>query len=299
MTEHHYNIFADYHQFYLQDEKADGDLSDCWTHEATEQMLALAPGTIGVGTVRNMTVPVTVRVLDAAPADDYDQWDQVNECSLDIPSGSLVIAGCTDYFPDAARIPVVPGSYRARLFYGGLETLNDDGLEGGDHYEIALWPAPPLKASILKSRPTLPLNPIVYDKARYHINESFPKRLSTDQVLVPTGMYLGWIIDHNLHNPAFFEECKELIDKFTRREIQASNIYEYFDGCFDSEMLSPEGNAFTQFYFGVESGEYLKDYEVHLVADRPSLFHVRENAKNYAILTTFIDQRYQDWVSQK
>jgi hypothetical protein len=76
MAEHHFDLFADYFQFYLQDEQADGDLSESWTKEATENLLALAPGTIGVGTVRNMTVPVMVEVRDSPPAaSDNSAWD--------------------------------------------------------------------------------------------------------------------------------------------------------------------------------------------------------------------------------
>jgi hypothetical protein len=53
-------LLADYHQFYIQDEAADGDLSDSWDDAATARLLAIAPGTIGIGTVRNAEVPVTI-----------------------------------------------------------------------------------------------------------------------------------------------------------------------------------------------------------------------------------------------
>ena len=96
-----YELFADYFQFYLQDESVKGDLSDSWTPEAVDRLLALAPGTVGVGTVRNMTVPVTVEVLNEPPPDDSDSWDHLVECTLEVSSGRIVVAGCTDYFPDA------------------------------------------------------------------------------------------------------------------------------------------------------------------------------------------------------
>jgi len=64
-----------------------------------------------------------------------------------------VIAGCTDYFPDAMRIPVPPAVYRVRVSYGGLDTLSDDGLEGDDHYRLQLWPATSIAISVLKQRP--------------------------------------------------------------------------------------------------------------------------------------------------
>jgi hypothetical protein len=138
---HEFELFADYFQFYLQDEEADGDLSDAWTPQATDDLLAVADGVIGVGTVRNMDVPVILEIASSAPDDDSSAWDHIAECSIHVPTGRLVIAGCTDYFADAARIDVEPGWYRARVYYGGLDTLSDDGLDGDDRYRIALWPA--------------------------------------------------------------------------------------------------------------------------------------------------------------
>ena len=70
-------LFADYFQFYIQDEPASGDLSAAWTEQATDRLLAIAPGTVGIGTVRNMDVPVTVHLLERAPDDDFAGWDHV------------------------------------------------------------------------------------------------------------------------------------------------------------------------------------------------------------------------------
>ena len=136
MQKHKYELFADYFQFYLQDEAADGDLSDSWTTEAVQRLLAIAPGAVGVGTVRNMNVPVTVEVLDGEPDRDVELWDHVTECSMQVPSGRVVIAGSMDHFPSAARINVTSGTYRMRISYGALASLSDDGLEGQDHYRV-------------------------------------------------------------------------------------------------------------------------------------------------------------------
>jgi hypothetical protein len=150
MRTHRLELFADYFQFYLQDESAEGNLAESWNRQAVRRLLALAPGTIGVGTVRNMTVPVVVQVRKSEPKADLARWDHVVECCVDIPSGRLVVAGCTDYFPDAARIEVSPGHYRGRVCYGGLNTLSEDGLEGEDHYKVVLWPAEPAAVRVLK-----------------------------------------------------------------------------------------------------------------------------------------------------
>lgn len=147
-----FTLFADYFQFYLQDEPVDGNLSDAWTEEAVARLLAVGPGVVGIGTVRNMDVPVSVEVLDGEESVDLAPWDHVVECSLVVQSGSIVIAGCTDYFPDASRIQVQPGTYRVRACYADLDSLSEDGLDGRDRYELKLWLAPPIEPRVLKQR---------------------------------------------------------------------------------------------------------------------------------------------------
>jgi hypothetical protein len=105
-------------------------------------MLAACPGLIAVGTVRNMTVPVRIVIHREKPPLQPEPWDRINECSISIESGKIVVMGCTDYYPDAARILVDPGVYRVRIHYGGLDTLSENELDGDDHYELILWPEP-------------------------------------------------------------------------------------------------------------------------------------------------------------
>lgn len=154
MRRFEYRLFADYFQFYLQEESVDGNLGDSWTDEAVARLLAVAPGTVGVGTVRNMDVPVTVELLDDVPDSDLDKWDHVAECSLEVSSGRIVIAGCTDYFPAASRIEVEPGVYRVRVSYGSLDTLSADGLDGDDRYRVQMWQASAIEPCVIKQRAT-------------------------------------------------------------------------------------------------------------------------------------------------
>lgn len=147
-----YELFADHFQFRLQDESADGNLEESWTEDAVARLLATAPCTVGVGTVRNMAVLVALEVLETEPQADLDAWDHVVECSLDVPSGRIVIAGCTDYFPDAARVEVAAGAYRARVSYGSLDSVSEDGLNGDDRYRVQLWPGDAADPRILKQR---------------------------------------------------------------------------------------------------------------------------------------------------
>ncbi len=148
-----YDIFADYHQFYLQDDdQSFGDLSQAWTDEATDRLLAVAPHVIGVGTVRNMTVPVSVVVHESQPGIDQDEWDHITMASLRVDSGRIVVAGCTDYYPDAARIEVRPGIYEAIICYANLASLSADALEGKDYYHVHLFPGHEIQATTIKKR---------------------------------------------------------------------------------------------------------------------------------------------------
>jgi hypothetical protein len=99
-----------------------------------------------------MTVPVVLEIHSVEPPLDLNAWDHVTQCSIEVPSGRIVIAGCTESFPDAARIDVPPGVYQARVSYGALDALSDDGLDGDDHYRVQLWPGPACPVCILKAR---------------------------------------------------------------------------------------------------------------------------------------------------
>ena len=141
------------YQFFIQDESASGDLSSNWSPEAIARKLAQAPnsGIIGIGTARNTSVPVVVEILASQPDNiNLAEWDQVNECSLYTATGRLVVAGVSDFFPEAPRLTVSPGWYRVRICYGGLNALSNDGLDGNDRYIVTVWPSPNAEIRIVK-----------------------------------------------------------------------------------------------------------------------------------------------------
>jgi len=150
MQSHNLELFADYFQFYLQDEVADGNLSGAWSPEAVKRMFAVSEGIVGIGTVRNTDVPVLLEFLDSEPVADFERFDHIVEGSLTIKSGPLVVAGCTDFFPDAKRFDLDPGTYKVRLSSSGLSSLSEDGLDGQDHYLVQLWQASVIEPAVLK-----------------------------------------------------------------------------------------------------------------------------------------------------
>jgi hypothetical protein len=134
-------LFADFHQIHLLDDGANPDFGDAWTTQAVEDRLAVPQGGIGIGTQEAETVSVVVGVYAAEPPIPNGA-DQVGEGSLEIRSGKLVVLGCSDYLPNAARIPVAPGWYRARVCHTGLGKKEE--------LAVALWPGPKAAPRVVK-----------------------------------------------------------------------------------------------------------------------------------------------------
>jgi hypothetical protein len=140
MRLYQFDLFADYHQFYLIDDWATFDFSAAWTEATSAQMLATIRGGLAVGTGRNSTVPVAIEIHDAEPLAVESGYDRINATQLHISSGKLVVMGCSDLYDDAARIDVRPGIYEVRVYYWDLDSVSMSDLEGTDHYKVVLWP---------------------------------------------------------------------------------------------------------------------------------------------------------------
>lgn len=141
MSVYQLEIFADYFQFHLFDETMNPDFAEEWSPFAVDNLMAITNGGIGIGTARNMVVPVHIKIHDAEPKlrEDLNSVFQINETDVSIASGKLVVMGCTDYFPDAKRIELGKGNFRLRVYYCGLDTVSEDGLDGSDSYEMEIW----------------------------------------------------------------------------------------------------------------------------------------------------------------
>ncbi|MFD2132777.1 hypothetical protein ACFSKI_16345 [Pseudogracilibacillus auburnensis] len=135
---------------------------------------------------------------------------------------------------------------------------------------------------------------IVYDKAKYHYEGDFPNDLSLKQAYVHTGMFLGWLIDHQLLSKEFETEMELDIQKFIQREITGAEIYRNADGVLADDMLNEEANQFAMEYFDFENGLFLDDYE-EAFSELDSLYEVEDSWGNYSKIKAVIDRRYMEW----
>ncbi|MFB6958425.1 hypothetical protein ACFCYB_15670 [Streptomyces sp. NPDC056309] len=149
-------LFADYFQIHVQDDESEGDLSDVWTEQAVLDALGVTEDALAIGTAVNVTVAVSVHVLAERPGDDSGEFDHVVEAGLNLASGRLVVLGCTDYLPDAARFDMPAGWTRIRASRRNLAAAvhadidSDEAPETTEQLRLQAWPAPYSEPHIIK-----------------------------------------------------------------------------------------------------------------------------------------------------
>lgn len=134
----------------------------------------------------------------------------------------------------------------------------------------------------------------IYDSAKSHFKGNFPDALPIEQAYVHIGVYLGWMIEHNLCSDEFEEESRMMIIRFLRREISCTILSELWDGYLGTDYFTNQGNLFTNYYYG--GGIYRRDYENVLMGpDMPSLYHVKDTWENFERMSRKISERYFAW----
>jgi hypothetical protein len=139
------DVFADYFQIILADPLVQDDWSEAWqAPSAIADRFIVRPRLLVFSTGRNFTVPVRVVSHDGVPelSDQLSRTDHAVRAGLFTADRRLIIAGCTDYWPDAFSLVVRPGLYGAAFLSFGLAGVSglDGGLEGNDRYELHVWP---------------------------------------------------------------------------------------------------------------------------------------------------------------
>lgn len=147
---HSFTIFADYFQFIVQDELSDDDFSAIWTPDALANGTAFGRQAICPGTLRNVDVAVDVVISETEPLMNLAAVDHAVEGSIELPSGNVVVMGCTQYFPDAPRFKIRAGVYRVLAVMTGIATISNEWDPADDKYLVYLWPGTHRDPKLLK-----------------------------------------------------------------------------------------------------------------------------------------------------
>ncbi|HEY0736465.1 MAG TPA: hypothetical protein VGD69_16235 [Herpetosiphonaceae bacterium] len=151
-----FTIDADHFQFYLEDDTIERDTSLLWSDQAHKDRLDVLPGLIAVATERfGGKVAVAIEVVPSEPIDPgFAAWDHVVECCLEVEAERVLLTSAESDISNAPEVPLPPGTYRARVYYGNLDSVSDElDLQGDDHYRIVLWPGAPMEPRVLKRKP--------------------------------------------------------------------------------------------------------------------------------------------------
>ncbi|MFJ3661911.1 hypothetical protein ACIPPM_15765 [Streptomyces sp. NPDC090119] len=149
-------LFADYCQIHILDESSEGELAERWTNEALTDRLVAVRDILGIRTEVDVDVQVEISSTSGRPSLDMDPYDHVVEASVEIPSGRMVVMGCSDYLPDATRVEVEPGWVRIRVQKSNLANAvaadleSDESPETIERIKVDVWPEDPSGVRVLK-----------------------------------------------------------------------------------------------------------------------------------------------------
>ena len=157
-TVHELIVFADNFQFQLQDQSEEPEFPDEWSESLASQLFVSGDRVVGIGTVRDLDVEVTV-IIHSDPMDenkihsmpDCADFDHVVQTNIYLPSGRMVVTGCTESYDEVSKMELPPGAYGMRIFWSNLDSTDELGFEGDDHYKIELWPETFLEEQVIKA----------------------------------------------------------------------------------------------------------------------------------------------------
>ena len=135
----------------------------------------------------------------------------------------------------------------------------------------------------------------VYDKAKYHDDTIQELGLPEEHATHHTLYFFRWLIEHDLTSELFRDEGSDVLSQYRNGSVSLYQVYEWWDNCLVSDMLSEKGNAFAMAYFDFERGRYLRDYAETLQKGLPSEFHVPFTDENYRTIAAVIDRRFREW----
>ncbi len=138
-----------HNQFYIDDLDLSKDFLGQQT--GTADWLETFPGSIKINTACYDVVPIRVIVQDRMPEDKYFvKWDHVAEASIEVASDSLYLTGSDDLTDESNKIPIKTGVYRVRIYWAGINYVQDNKELGEEYYKIIFWPEEYKPIQVLK-----------------------------------------------------------------------------------------------------------------------------------------------------
>ena len=123
-----------------------------------------------------------------------------------------------------------------------------------------------------------------YDDWGWHTGGVYPADQPDVNGFTHIGMYLVWIIKHDLQDPELLGHA--IVDGLLAGTTTANDLADVIDGKLVAEEMSPEGIAFSNWYYTDDAG-YLSDW-ADAFSDRPA-YTVADTPATYAAIERVID----------
>jgi hypothetical protein len=136
---------------------------------------------------------------------------------------------------------------------------------------------------------SMDLGPTKYDDVGYHAGPAEEAGQPREYAFTHIGLYLAWLIRHDLHDPRGFPP--EHIEAVKRGEMTGSDLADDIDWKLLSDSMTSEGAAFSDARYGAYLGELAA-----LFSDEPD-YGVPDDAASYARVEPLIDRLYAEWVT--
>ena len=134
------------------------------------------------------------------------------------------------------------------------------------------------------------------DSVYWHYEaDEFPKGLKMRNAATHIGMFVNWCIVNNFFKADGVETTSVLNGAVTGAQFLLNN----YDGKFYVEYLVDECVEFARNYYDESNftkkfNSYLKDY-CSLFSQYETIHHIEDSGKNYELVKTIIDKRFEEW----
>jgi hypothetical protein len=148
---------------------------------------------------------------------------------------------------------------------------------------------------------------VKYDDLDYHLGGKFPEGFPEEHGWTHIGVFLIWLIEHDLHSNAWTADDPafgELVRRIPARTMEPSDLIDVCDGVLVDEMLSGRGNAFARAcyddyleLFGavmldhVERGPFWRRF----IRSDVDSYHADPGWRTYDVMAPHIAALYAGW----
>jgi hypothetical protein len=130
---------------------------------------------------------------------------------------------------------------------------------------------------------------VTYDRLDWHIDSDLEAGQPPENGFTHIGLYLGWLIRHDLHDGAFFPA--DHVDAVKAGQMTGSDLADDIDNKLVAPFMTAEGRAFSDACYGA----YTAEFEAAFAGATP--YSIADDEASRARIDPVLDGLYTGWVA--